>query len=79
VGNNMYRLFLDPTMTYSSGIHLPGNPSPTSSQFFAHLSLIAAMAGGWQVATLCGDVRFLQLSPEDCKNLEQRSSELYFC
>ena len=23
-GNAMYRLFLDPTMTYSSGIHQPG-------------------------------------------------------
>lgn len=27
-GNAMYRLFLDPTMTYSSGIHRPGQLTP---------------------------------------------------
>ena len=29
-GNDMYRLFLEPTMTYSSGIHQPGK-SPALS------------------------------------------------
>lgn len=26
-GNAMYKLFLDPSLTYSSGIHRPGKPA----------------------------------------------------
>ncbi len=33
-GNDMYRLFLDPTMTYSSGIHQPGAVQHSGSKSF---------------------------------------------
>lgn len=42
-GNAMYRLFLDETMTYSSGIHRPGTAECSTSSLMQLSSFLKAL------------------------------------
>ena len=39
VGNDMYSLFLDPSMTYSCGIHSPGAPYLPNIYIYIHIHI----------------------------------------